>query len=94
MSVYVDELHEFNNDNESTPACFRNKSSCHLYGDTEQELHELAGRIGLKRNWFQVNPTMNHYDLTSGKRRLAVRAGAIEQTFEEAVVKWEEIRTK
>ena len=81
MSVYVDTL---------TP-CLPNKhwpwrTSCHLYADELIELHEFAERLGLKRAWFQNRRWFPHYDLTGGKRRQAVAAGAIEHkrrdTFE------------
>lgn len=92
MSVYVDPLHELCNDLETTPKCFRNKPSCHLYADTLEELHILASKIGLKRSWFQPHRLVNHYDLVPSKRKLAIVAGAIEHTRHEAVEKWKEIR--
>jgi len=42
-------------------------------------------RIGLKRAWFQNHHNCPHYDLTSGKRRLAVFLGAIEITNAELI---------
>jgi hypothetical protein len=49
----------------------------HLLADTEQELHEMAQRVGLKREWFQNHGTP-HYDLCMSKRKLAIQAGAVE----------------
>jgi len=49
----------------------------HLLADTLEELHAMARRVGLKREWFQDRKTP-HYDLCQAKRRLAVRAGAVE----------------
>lgn len=71
MSVYVD------------PAVnpFRNMKMCHMLADTVEELHAMADRIGLKREWFQGD----HYDVSISKRRLAVAAGAIEVTQKEIV---------
>jgi len=40
-------------------------------------LHFFAKEIGLKRAWFQEHPFVPHYDLTPGKRAMAIRAGAI-----------------
>jgi hypothetical protein len=47
--VYVDELvvwahakHRFK------------RGSCHLTADSEEELHALAQKIGLRREWFQA----------------------------------------
>jgi hypothetical protein len=51
---------------------------CHLTADTLDELHAFAGRLGLKRAWFQNHPRHPHYDLTPGKRAQAVRMGAVE----------------
>lgn len=50
---------------------------CHLVADTPDELHVFAAKLGLKRHWYQ-HTTVPHYDLTEGKRKLAVRFGAIE----------------
>lgn len=41
-------------------------------------LHKFALAIGLERSSFQANGSVPHYDLTRGKRRAAVAAGAIE----------------
>lgn len=53
---------------------------CHLSSTPDDadfaELHRLAAHIGMRRAWFQGD----HYDLTPGRRRLAVRAGAVEIT--------------
>lgn len=71
MAVYVDNL----------KPCVPNKNwhhntSCHLIADDEKELHKFAQSIGLKRSWFQTNTTIDHYDLTAGKRVQATNAGA------------------
>ena len=57
--------------------------SCHLYADTELELHKFALSIGLKRTWFQKKRNLPHYDLTPNKRKQAVDKGAHELTKEE-----------
>lgn len=51
--------------------------ACHLMADSIEELHEFAGRLGLKRSWFQEK-SLPHYDLTAGMRSRAVRLGASE----------------
>lgn len=59
---------------------WRYNSACHLFCDKPEnleELHKFAQRIGLKRSWFQNNPTLPHYDLTSNKRNQAIKAGAV-----------------
>jgi len=62
---------------------------CHLFSDaSDEELHAVAARIGLKREWFQRpgDPVQmaRHYDVSEGKRAEAVRAGAVEITWREA----------
>jgi len=48
----------------------------HLLTSDLAALHELAGRIGLRRAWFQ-DQTFPHYDLTASKRTLALAAGVV-----------------
>jgi hypothetical protein len=62
---------------------------CHLMSDQldPTELHEFAARIGLRRSYFQPgkrlgsptehDPVGDHYDVTEGKRRQAIAAGAV-----------------
>jgi hypothetical protein len=51
----------------------------HLTADDKPELHAFAQRIGLQRSWFQDKSRgLWHYDVTEGKRREAVAAGAVE----------------
>ena len=71
MSVYVDELREYDTK-------LKWKTWCHMTADTLEELHAMADKIGMKREWFQ-NKRTPHYDLTPGKRKLAVKHGAIEE---------------
>lgn len=71
--VYVDPL----------MACVPNprwrwNQASHLFADDLAELHRFAARIGLQRRWFQNKERLPHYDLTPNKRRLAVKAGAVE----------------
>ncbi|MFD8497985.1 DUF4031 domain-containing protein [Amycolatopsis sp. NPDC059657] len=62
----------------------------HLIADSQDELHEFAERLGLRRAWFQ-DPVINgkpkaepgtrlaenwHYDVTESKRRQAMALGA------------------
>ena len=80
MSVYVDPLF----------ACLQNKNwkydnSSHLVGDTEDELHDFAKKLGLKREWFHEHRKLNHYDLYKNTRSKAVKMGAIEITRREIV---------
>lgn len=71
--IMVDELHFWPG---PKPRCFR-AGSCHLTTEGDLEaLHAFAARLGLKRVWFQPKSTP-HYDLTPGKRELALEIGAV-----------------
>lgn len=68
----------------------------HLQADTDEELHEFAAKLGLKRSWFQEKkdcPWHNHYDLTANKRRQAIELGAVdEDAFGEGPIRREQSR--
>ena len=52
---------------------------CHMVADTPEELHVMADRIGVPREYAQRSRTgILHYDLCKSKRRLAVEHGAKE----------------
>ena len=74
MGVYVDDLQPV-----IKLGLFPSRESCHLVADTLGELHNFAGRLNLKRIWFQPR-SHPHYDLTGNKRRQALRFGALEIT--------------
>jgi hypothetical protein len=69
MPVYVDDLR----------LPFGRMVMCHMFADTEAELHDMAERIGVARKWFQTEPhaSWNHYDIALSKKALAVQYGAI-----------------
>ncbi|MFF7153120.1 DUF4031 domain-containing protein [Streptomyces sp. NPDC008139] len=79
MAVYVDETRDY-----TFIAKFRGLRHthwCHLTADTESELHAFAGRLGLKRSWYQRKGPDDyrwHYDITPPKRARALRLGARE----------------
>lgn len=60
---------------------------CHLTADSLAELHEFAGRLDLKREWFQNHKLIPHYDLIKSKRAIAIELGAIAITTEERIAK-------
>jgi hypothetical protein len=70
MSVYVDDMR----------ASYGRMKMCHMIGDTPDELHAMADRIGVNRKWYQGD----HYDIALSRRALAVAAGAIEITQRQA----------
>lgn len=71
MTIYVDKpIHAFGR-----------MMMCHMIGTSLEELHEMAERIGLKREWFQAAPEMAvlpHYDICKAKRAQAIASGAVE----------------
>lgn len=88
MAVFVDDAF--------IPASVRNGGRmvtsrwCHLSADTQEELHDLAQRIGLRRSWFQIPKSGGkpsapdsrsgqnwHYDVTESRRAAAIAAGAV-----------------
>ena len=70
MTVYVDKL--------PANGWGRWSSGAHMLGTDLDELHTLAKKIGLRREWFQKDSSFAHYDLTEKKRSLAIQAGAVE----------------
>lgn len=72
MPVYVDPINKW------TGRGLFAGGSCHLTGDTLEELHAFAERIGMRRAWFQRHRIAPHYDLTPKRRDAAVRLGAVE----------------
>lgn len=72
MSVYVDPLVDW-----GWILRGRRVESCHMFADTEEELHEMASRIGMRRSWFQDHAKLPHYDLVASKRDQALELGAV-----------------
>lgn len=64
MTVYVDDMR----------APYGRMMVCHMVADGEDELHAMAGNIGIARKWHQGE----HYDICLAKRALAVDLGAVE----------------
>lgn len=75
MTVYVD--------NAYIP--WKGMKMCHMIADSEEELHDMASKIGLKRSWFQKNHSIPHYDVSTSKRVTAVLMGAKSVTSKELV---------
>ena len=88
MTVYVDSLFEstaYHGDQAAQAAFVGRRTGnrwCHMITDgNEEELHQMAEKLGLKRKWFQGD----HYDLTPSKRALAVKLGAREVSSRDLV---------
>jgi len=83
MAVYVD--HYF--------AQYGRMQMSHMIADTLDELHEMAGKIGVHRKWFQDKSSFPHYDVCKSKRELAIKwFGAIPLEKRDFVMKMREIR--
>lgn len=67
MTVYIDDMYLYD------MGKFYQMKMSHMIADTEDELHALAKKIGLKRSWYQGD----HYDVAKGKRDLAIKHGAV-----------------
>jgi hypothetical protein len=57
---------------------FGRMKMCHMLADTPQELKTMALQIGLSLRWFQAAASCPHFDVSKGKRELAVAAGAVQ----------------
>jgi hypothetical protein len=58
----------------------------HMASDTStEELHTVAARIGLKREWFQEHWTHPHYDVWGTPRRKLAAMGVTLCTSRELV---------
>lgn len=73
MAVYVDDM----------MIQWRRGKWSHMTADTLDELHDMASRIGLRREWFQDKKHHQHYDVTMSKRREAIARGAVPLTRRE-----------
>lgn len=81
MTIYVDEPQTWNENF---------KDFCHLWSDTMDvdELNVFAARLGLKLSWLQCSHGLRckdfwHYDISKGKRALALRLGAVNKPLME-----------
>lgn len=84
MAVYVD----------SANLPYRNMIMCHMIADDIEELHIMASKIGMKREWFQGNASFPHYDIPLFRKDKALSFGAIQVTRRQLALKMREIRNK
>lgn len=78
MSVYVDDMR----------APYGQMIMSHMIADTPEELLAMVDRIGVQRKWIQhVGMREEHFDISEGKRTLAVAAGAIELSMRDLVLR-------
>ena len=76
--IYVDELQYWG---KISPL----GKTCHMTGDSKNELLEFAKIIGLPLQWFQKHKIKGlcHFDLTKRWRDIAIQNGAIEMEAKE-----------
>ena len=79
MAVYVDDMWKF------PRGQYRGMKMSHMLADTDKELFAMADLLKLRREWFQGD----HFDISLGKRDLAVKLGAVEISRREAAaIRW------
>lgn len=76
MTVYVDDMN----------AKYGRMLMVHMLASTDQELHEMADKIGVARKWWQSpeKTSGSHYDICLSKKVKAIQYGAIEITWKQA----------
>jgi Protein of unknown function (DUF4031) len=77
MTVYVDDVRHQSG----------NMVMCHLWADALDELFAMVDKIGVQRKWIQGHPELSigkaknaswvHFDISLGKKMLAIKAGAV-----------------
>lgn len=77
MTVFVDDVRH----------SFGRMIMCHMWATSDAELLTMADTIGVQRKWIQGHPVLSfgkhrnaswvHFDISAGKRALAIRHGAI-----------------
>jgi len=77
MTVYVDDMYLY------PMGKYRKMRMSHMVADTEDELHAMVDKIGVKRKWYQ----RDHYDVCESKRVLAIKHGAVAITLREMAIK-------
>lgn len=89
MPVFVDTMR----------APFGRMIMCHMFADTDEELHAMARKIGVARRWHQrpaceapgMDASWSHYDICLSKKAHAIRSGATEIEYRD-LPRWLEER--
>ncbi len=86
MTVYVDELAHY-----GWKLRGHRTANCHMFTDAADlgELHAIARKIGMRREWFQNHHRAPHYDLTPQRRSAAIDAGAVPVGRRQAARIWQ-----
>lgn len=82
MTVYVDDMYL------TSMGQYRGMKMSHMVADTEQELFDMALKIGIQLKWYQQPPRVrySHFDISLSMRQKAVLLGAKEVTMKELLV--------
>ncbi len=75
MAVYIDDL----------AVLLRGRRMCHMAADSLEELHAMAEKVGIGREWFHDGDTPinkrlrlhSHYDVNLRESKLVIEQGAI-----------------
>jgi len=69
-------------DNFNAP--FGRMKMCHMIADSNEELLQMAARIGVNKKWIQYPGTANeHFDICLSKKKKGIELGAKEINFRE-----------
>ena len=61
---------------------------CHMIADSTEELHKMAQKLGLRKEWCQGAGTVReHFLISLKKRKLALAFGVKEVTYENLALK-------
>ena len=78
MTVYVDDMYK------TEMGRFGRMRMSHMIADTTDELLAMADKIGVQRRWLQkAGSPDEHFDISKGKRDLAIDNGAVPITMRE-----------
>ncbi|MCC5613255.1 DUF4031 domain-containing protein [Nostoc sp. CHAB 5834] len=85
MTVYVDALMDW-----GWKLRGHMTKSCHMFSVSTdlEELHQVAQKIGMKREWFQPHRVAPHYDLNPARRADALKLGVVELGRKESSKVW------
>ena len=71
MTVFIDDMYRY------AIGRFHDTQMSHMIADTEEELHAMAARIGMRRDRYQGD----HYDVPLSRRDTAIAMGAVAITY-------------
>lgn len=71
MAVYIDKMN----------AKYKRMIMCHMFADSEDELKEMARKIGVDTKWIQYPGSYRvHFDICLAMKEKALSLGAVEIT--------------